>query len=246
LKLRTASGNLKAQALGSSSIARYIAARRREDATPANATSNRALAYVRRATKLGAQQDPPLVLRVPHFEMLPVAEPRQGVVTHEDYRAVRDLLTRYARIALPDCPLLVQRHGKPVQDFEKVWTAACTAAKVPAALFHDLRRTALANMIEAGLSEKEAMEISGHRTRAVFDRYHIVSERRLREMAGNWSCTSTRRKPQRLKKERCTRPWCQSSVSALERSLRKCLTNLVSRAGLEPATTALKVRCSTN
>ena len=35
-------------------------------------------------------------------------------------------------------------------------------------------------IIEAGPSEKEAMEISGHRTRSVFDRYHIVSERRLR------------------------------------------------------------------
>jgi hypothetical protein len=36
---------------------------------------------------------------------------------------------------------------------------------------------------EAGLSEKEAMEISGHKTRAVFHRYHIVSERRMKQNA---------------------------------------------------------------
>jgi integrase len=82
------------------------------------------------------------------------------------------------------CPFLIQNEGKLVKDWEKSWATACAAAGVPQTIFHDLRRTALTNMIEAGLSEKEAMEISGHRTRAVFDRYHIVSERRLKEMAG--------------------------------------------------------------
>ena len=38
-------------------------------------------------------------------------------------------------------------------------------------------------MIEAGFSEKEAMEISGHKTRAVFDRYHIASQRRLNQLS---------------------------------------------------------------
>jgi hypothetical protein len=40
-----------------------------------------------------------------------------------------------------------------------------------------------AKMIEAGYSEKEAMEISGHKTRAVFDRYHIVSSKRMKEFS---------------------------------------------------------------
>jgi len=82
-----------------------------------------------------------------------------------------------------ECPLLVQHEGKPVFDWEKSWRGACDEAKIPGTLFHDLRRTALTNMIEAGFSEKEAMEISGHKTRAVFDRYHIVSERRLKQLA---------------------------------------------------------------
>ena len=80
-------------------------------------------------------------------------------------------------------PFLIQNEGRPVFGWEKSWATACKAAQIPEALFHDLRRTAATNMIEAGLSENEAMEITGHKTRAMFDRYHIVSERRMKQNA---------------------------------------------------------------
>jgi len=63
------------------------------------------------------------------------------------------------------CPFLIQRRGERVHDWKKAWATDCKTAEVPEALFHDLRRTAVTNMIEAGLTEKEAMEISGHKTR---------------------------------------------------------------------------------
>jgi integrase len=82
-----------------------------------------------------------------------------------------------------NCPFLIQDNDVPVFDWEKSWKTGCKLAGIDGSIFHDLRRTALTNMIEAGLSEKEAMEISGHKTRAVFDRYHIVSERRMKQLA---------------------------------------------------------------
>jgi len=47
-------------------------------------------------------------------------------------------------------------------------------------IFHDLRRSAVRNLVAAGVDQSVAMRVTGHQTISVFQRYRIVSDNDVR------------------------------------------------------------------
>ena len=80
------------------------------------------------------------------------------------------------------------RGDKPIRDFRKSWENLCTAAGVPALLFHDLRRSAARNLRAAGVPEEIIMRIAGWKTSGVFKRYAIVTQADVRAALRQLEC----------------------------------------------------------
>jgi len=100
------------------------------------------------------------------------------------------------------CPWVFHRTGKKVKGkritrFTKAWRKACEKAGSPGRIPHDLRRTAVRNLVRVGIPERVAMQLTGHKTRSVFERYNIVSECDLVEAAKKLNAlhTAVRLKP---------------------------------------------------
>jgi len=143
--------------------------------------------------------------------MTKTGEPRT-VALSEDLRQLLAFERARADQYWPDCPWVFTEDGtKPVNGdrLTWVWRVACRAAGLwkdgrPTKVFHDLRRTAVRNMIRAGVPERIAMSISGHKTRAIFDRYNIVSEADLRQAAARLERYLAERREEAQRGERHT------------------------------------------
>jgi integrase len=106
------------------------------------------------------------------------------VLLHEQRARVAANVEAFPDHKIPACvfPMLPGIAGVPQSlvgrrrgGIERPWASATKAAGLAGILFHDLRRSAVRNLINSGVSQQVAQKISGHRSADVFSRYNIVA-----------------------------------------------------------------------
>jgi integrase len=116
---------------------------------------------------------------------------------------------------LPLVPALVtmleastRREGKVFPSkwaMQHQWHKACKAAGITGLLIHDLRRSAVRNMMQTGAQQAEAMKISGHKDPSVFQRYNIIDTTQTTNVMRNVARLVPVRLPKALPAKRAVR-----------------------------------------
>jgi len=159
----------------------------------------------------------------------------------------------------PRCPWLCHRGGIRLQTLKHSWRKACErvglgklmegeeakeqvwVGRIP----HDFRRTAVRNMVRAGVPEKVAMAISGHKTRSVFDRYNIVNEADLERAARSLTAYFEREKAKMVTLSVTPAGFDEQGSGTEGSELVGMSAGSVELArGIEPPTGGLQNRCS--
>ena len=78
---------------------------------------------------------------------------------------IRSVLTRRHVLRRAQDPRVFRRDAVTVRAWRAAWPEACRRAGVPGRLLHDCRRTAARNLVRAGVPERVAMLLTGHRSR---------------------------------------------------------------------------------
>jgi integrase len=159
----------------------------------------------------------------------------------------------------PKCPWICHRGGIRLESLKHSWRKACErvelgkmvevggtkekvwVGKIP----HDFRRTAVRNMVRAGVPEKIAMAISGHKTRSVFERYNIVNEADLEQAAKSMTAYFEREKAKMVTLTVTpVNSQEESSGSASRKEVESSAEFMELARGIEPPTCGLQNRCS--
>ena len=82
--------------------------------------------------------------------------------------------------------LIFHRLGQPIKHIRRAWKGACSKAGLEGRLFHDTRRSAVRRLISQGIGERQVLLITGHKTRSIPERYHIITERDLLDVWRNY------------------------------------------------------------